>query len=299
MHGHVILMRPRPSRISVIIPALNAARTIASQLGALSSQSYEGEFEVIVADNGSVDSTRDISLGYKGRLPDLRIVDASQRRSANFARNAGAAAARGDLLAYCDADDVANAGWLDALAEGARAFDVVGGATDHKLLNDEVVQAWRRPSQVDRLAGSDWFLPYAVGGNLAIWSDVLETVGGWNDDYVLGATEVELCWRLQLASYKIGFVPAAVMHRRYRDSLKQLWRQGFRLGRANVMLYRDFRHAGVSRDSVRSVAKMWARLIIMFPRVARSRKARGRWMFTAAHRTGQLWGTLRYRTLML
>lgn len=197
-------MRPRPSLISVIIPALNAARTIGSQLEALSSQSYGGEFEVIVADNGSVDSTRDIVLGYVERSPDLRIVDASARRGANFARNAGAAAARGELLAYCDADDVASAGWLDALAEGARAFDVVGGALDFELLNDEVVQAWRGPSQVDGLPGADGFLPYAVSANLAIWSEVLKSVGGWNNNYVLGATEVELCWRLQLASYKIG-----------------------------------------------------------------------------------------------
>src|SRR3712207_4277359 len=87
-----------PLKLSVVIPCLNAASTIAVQLAALSRQSWPGEWEVIVADNGSTDRSRRIAESYGDRLPGLRVVDASDRRGQAHARNLGAAAATGDAF---------------------------------------------------------------------------------------------------------------------------------------------------------------------------------------------------------
>jgi Glycosyl transferase family 2 len=89
--------RGAPDRISVIVPARDPAATIGGQLAALAAQRYEGSWEVIVADNGSADAT--VADRWIGRIPGLRVVDASGRRGASHARNVGIAASRGDFLA--------------------------------------------------------------------------------------------------------------------------------------------------------------------------------------------------------
>jgi glycosyltransferase involved in cell wall biosynthesis len=57
---------PHPLRLSVVIPCLNAAATIGVQLEALAGQSWEGEWEVVVADNGSTDGSQAIVESYRG-----------------------------------------------------------------------------------------------------------------------------------------------------------------------------------------------------------------------------------------
>ncbi|MYR59535.1 glycosyltransferase, partial [Streptomyces sp. SID625] len=78
----------------------------------LGRQTYQGPWEVVVVDNGSVDGTPEVARAARAVLPALRIVDARDRAGESYARNRGIAEARGDLVAFCDADDVAAEGWL-------------------------------------------------------------------------------------------------------------------------------------------------------------------------------------------
>ena len=61
--------RSRPRSVSVVVPAYNAAATLAEQLEALAAQQYEGDWEVVVVDNGSTDGTADLARRYAGRFP--------------------------------------------------------------------------------------------------------------------------------------------------------------------------------------------------------------------------------------
>src|SRR2546426_8436308 len=121
---------PEPTLISVVIPVLNGVDTLPAQLEALSGQTYSGRWEMIIADNGSTDGTPDLVRTWTDRIPGLRIVDASDRKGQAHARNVGAAAALGDFIAFCDADDVATPGWLDGMVRAAPWTDLVGGAID-------------------------------------------------------------------------------------------------------------------------------------------------------------------------
>src|SRR4051795_2963793 len=103
-----------PRLISVLIPARNAEATIAAQIYSLRSQTYDGLWEAILVNNGSTDSTVKLALDAAGGLP-LRVVDASERPGLSYARNVGVASARGDFVAFCDADDEVAPGWLAAL----------------------------------------------------------------------------------------------------------------------------------------------------------------------------------------
>src|SRR3954470_16489202 len=92
-------------RLSVIIPCHNSEATLGAQLSALAAQVCSYSWEAIVADNGSLDGTEALAASFADRIPVLRVIDASARRGAAYARNAGAAAAKGSAFLFCDADD--------------------------------------------------------------------------------------------------------------------------------------------------------------------------------------------------
>ncbi len=91
------------SRVSVIIPARNAAAWIRDALDSVAAQDHPA-LEVIVVDDGSTDSTASIASEFAGRL-DLQIIRESGRGPA-AARNRGLDAATGQFLQFLDADDV-------------------------------------------------------------------------------------------------------------------------------------------------------------------------------------------------
>src|SRR3989337_1593891 len=114
-------------KLSVVIPCLNGARTIGAQLEALASQQWSQPWEVVIADNGSNDDSLAIVRSYQDRIPNIRIVDASDRRGQPHALNVGAAAAKGEALAFCDAGRAVAPGWVAAMGDALAEFDFVAG----------------------------------------------------------------------------------------------------------------------------------------------------------------------------
>lgn len=87
-------------RFSVIIPAWNAAETLACAIDSVLSQSWPAH-EIIVVDDGSTDSTVEIAMGYGNRVKVIQQANGGVSR----ARNRGVEAASGNWLAFLDADD--------------------------------------------------------------------------------------------------------------------------------------------------------------------------------------------------
>ncbi|MCA1926061.1 MAG: glycosyltransferase [Thiobacillus sp.] len=86
-------------RFSVVIPAFNAESTLARAIESVRAQSWPAH-EILVVDDGSRDATADIAARYA----EVKLVR-QPNRGVSVARNAGAAAATGDWLAFLDADD--------------------------------------------------------------------------------------------------------------------------------------------------------------------------------------------------
>jgi GT2 family glycosyltransferase len=107
-------------RLSVVIPAFNAARTIRAAVGSTLRQSVP-VLEVIVVDDGSTDATAQVVAGIDD--PRVRLVSRANG-GPSAARNAGIAAARGKWVAFLDADDL----WLPRYVETATA--ALGRATN-------------------------------------------------------------------------------------------------------------------------------------------------------------------------
>ena len=235
-----------PTLVSVVIPTYNGVATLGAQLDALDAQDYPGAIEVVVADNGSTDGLVEFLAGRAGRLP-VRRVDASDRKGVSHARNVGVREAKGDLVLICDADDEVVPCWVSALAAAAGDAEIVGGPLDPTRINAGSSLAWRFPHARDRLPVKLRFLPYAHGCNVAVWRDVVEDVGGWDESYGPGGEDVDFAWRVQLAGGRLVNAPDAVVNYRHRSSAGGLARQMAGYAEADVLLYRRFRADGARR----------------------------------------------------
>jgi glycosyltransferase involved in cell wall biosynthesis len=281
-----------PPLISVIVPVLDGEEHIAEQLAALAGQTYRGEWELVIVDNGCTDGTLEVVRAWSTALPSVTVADARARRGLNHARNVGTRAARGDFLAFCDADDVVTPGWLEALAASAPHADIVGGRLEWDALNDPMVRAWRPQAPMTDLVVDHGFLRYAPGGNLGVWAPVARAVG-WDERFTFGSSDHDFAWRAQLAGHRLAFAPAAVVQQRFRRTIGATARQSFRYGHSGPRLYRSFRDAGMARPDTRRALVEWRRLLRALPDLLGPRERRGRWVQRAAFRAGRVAGSLR------
>jgi glycosyltransferase involved in cell wall biosynthesis len=99
-------------RVSVIVPAYNAAQYLPASLDSVIAQTYR-DWEVIVVDDGSSDNTQTVLASYRARLNDKIRCIHQANRGPSAARNAGIRTARGEVIAMLDADDI----WLPSRLE--------------------------------------------------------------------------------------------------------------------------------------------------------------------------------------
>jgi len=278
--------------LSVVIPCLNAADVLPRQLEALISQEWNGTWDVIVADNGSTDTTMAIARSYERRLPSLRIVDASARRGRQHACNAGAKVA-GRAVVFIDADDEIAPGYVAAVGEALAQHPLVASRIDDSTLNNGWILDGRSGAQSADLQHNLGFLPYGSGGTLGVRYSVFEALGGFADDMDY-AEDVDFCWRAQLSGVPIFFVPDAVVRYRYRPTLLSMFRQHRNFGRASALLYRTYRGRGMPGRSRRAGLHDWWGLTKGFLLI-RSRADAARWSRRLGRNVGRLQGSLRYR----
>jgi glycosyltransferase involved in cell wall biosynthesis len=281
--------------ISVVIPVRNGADTLGEQLRALDEQTYRGEWEIVIADNGSTDETAAVASTWDHPGVPLRVIDASQRPGSSWARNRGAEEARGDFLMFCDADDAVVPAWLDAVALAARDYDAVTGPQDASEINAPDVMDWRTPR--GRVLPQSNFLPYAPSCNLSVWADVYKQSGGFDERYPQ-AHDVEWSWRAQLSGFTLGFAEDAVVHYRYRDTVRGVARQAYLSGLDSARLYHDYRSRGMRRRPLARSLRVWAWLVVRLPYLA-VRERRGIWVRRAGEAWGRLRGSARFRVMFL
>lgn len=294
MPGDVLL-------ISVVMPVRNGGPLLQEQLAALARQTFEGPWELIIADNGSTDDTATAAMAWADRLP-IRVVDASDRPGPAHARNVGGRAAAAEVLAYIDGDDVVDDRWLAEICAAANPDILVGGAYDPTTLNPpEILQARGRTARATTLdAGPAGFLPFSGSANFAIGKSLLFELGGWDESWASpGSEDVELCWRAQLAGHELRFCGTAVVHYRYREGLKPLYRQMVTYARNEVELYRRYRDRGARRRGWRTVAGRYWWLLSRLPYLALDVRRRTIWVAVLGEQVGRLQGSWRARIVYL
>lgn len=282
---------------TVIVPVHNAGAVLDEQLEALANQRFSGNWEVLIVDNGSTDDSVQRVRDWMGRVPGLRVVHAAERASAGYARNVGMEAARGDLLMFCDADDVADPNWVAQMVLAAPRADILGGRLEFNLLNDPVVKAWYKKTEgLFLVFGS---MPCPSTANCAVWADVIHATGRWPEFDGAAGEDTHFAVSAQLAGYSVGYVESAVMHYRFRPTLRAMARQQYHYARSFPLLYRAFRGRGARRRSPLIALKVWLVTLGELPDLFRSAETRGAWIRRAARLWGRLAGSVRYRVFFL
>ena len=269
----------------MIIPVRNAMPWLEQQLQAVVNQEFDDQWEVVIADNGSTDRSRAAAETWSEKHEQIRWIDASGVRGPSAARNAGAGEALGDLLAFCDADDVVRPGWLASCARALETVDVVAGIFDFRSLNG-LPDAPPAPATMSQFG----FLPAGLGANLAVRRHAFESVGGFSETLATGE-DIDLCWRLQIEGYRFATDEGAVVSKRDRTGFWEVFRQGYAFGRGGVVLYRKHRPAGARRD-VAGAASSWLWLLVHVPVLVDAGGRRNQWARAAGMRTGRLSGSL-------
>jgi glycosyltransferase involved in cell wall biosynthesis len=282
--------------VSVIIPVRNVERTLALQLEALLAQDAPMPFEVVVADNGSTDGTREVVERFAARSEKVRYVRAGEKRGVSFARNAGVRAATGNILLFCDGDDEAEPSWLREMAAGAGHFDLWSGTLDMKALNSHGYVLEGKTGLMPQLPSVST-VPFVGGASFGIRRDVLDSVGGWDETYEFGGSDdVELSWRCLLAGYRIGTCRDAVMRYRLRTGYRAHFVQTFFYGVGNVKLASDFeRHGLIRRSGAHELFEAIGFLARLAPRIFKGVPQRVRLVRRLGFFFGMLYGSVVFR----
>jgi glycosyltransferase involved in cell wall biosynthesis len=281
--------------LSVVIPCYNGGATIGEQLEALANQRWSKPWEVVIANNGCTDNTLEIVDGYKGRIANLRVVDASKRRGQPYALNVGVEAAASENVAICDADDVVGEGYVAAIGEALEKYDFVACRLDMIKLNPSWLTATRKFPQDTEIQKYSYppFLAHAGGGTIGLKRRLWLAVGGV-DESLPYLHDTDLCWKLQLSGTSLGFVPDAVIHTRLRHTLKGIYGQARSWGEYNVILYKRYQAYGMPKLSRKAGIKAWLQLLRDLPgyrTMDLNRRAQFVWML--AWRVGRLRGSVK------
>lgn len=197
---------------SVVIATRNRARFLERALASLGQQNLRAPFEVVIADNGSTDDTREVSnrAGERATFALEYVYEPEPNRGK--ARNRAIAASHADLIAFCDDDVRAPPGWLAAhVAAHARGPQrIVNGP----ILNVASYDCTPKPSPANFSRAS------LCTCNASVPRTALQAVGGFDESFDLyGWEDSELGIRLREAGIGWAFAwDAAIWHVKPADS---------------------------------------------------------------------------------
>jgi GT2 family glycosyltransferase len=286
--------------LSVVIPCYNADDTLGVQLEALSQESWSQPWEVILSDNGSTDGSKTIAEAYAHRFPSFKIIDSSAVKGPAHARNAGAKAAQGESLLFCDADDAVAPGWLSSMGTALKLHDFVTCRFEAKKLSAPLAVRARQCPQETGIQTYDYppYLPHAASASIGIKRKTHEMVGGFDEKMPM-LEDTDYCWRVQLSGTPLRFVDDAMIHYRLRGSLRKILRQSMYWGEYNVYLYKKYRPMGMPRLSWKTGLQNTWRLFRRMPHSVVDPDRRLQWLWHLAWQAGRFLGCVKYRTFAL
>lgn len=229
---------------SIIVPALNEEKYIGYVFEGLKRQSFK-DFEVIIADGGSTDKTREIAKKNGAKV----VIE--RRRGIARGRNAGARAAKGRILIFLDADTRPSERLVEAYVNNLKGNVVA--ATGPIL----PLEKTKKSIELGYKFVSIFFVklaikigrPTIVGSNFAVRRDVFEKAGGFNDNLIT-YEDWDLSKRLKKFG-KIRYVDDAVVYTSARRIFAWGIRGFFNFHVGNIIRYNLFKKPKEEYEPIR------------------------------------------------
>jgi GT2 family glycosyltransferase len=238
-------MSPCHPTFSIVIPTYNRPDRLAHCLESLTHLTTPRDnFEVIVVDDGSSPPIAPTIDRFHSAL-NLTILCQTNQGPAQ-ARNAGAAQAQGQYLAFTDDDCQPHPNWLNALAPplrqqpralvGGRTLNALGHnrfSTASQLLIDYLYDYYNRRQRPSFFASN----------NFAMATEWFHQVGGFDTAFPLAAGEDrEFCDRWLQQGWPLVYAPDAQIDHSHDLSLRRFWRQHFNYGRGAYCFHQARAH---------------------------------------------------------
>ena len=245
--GYLKLERIAPlavfPRVSVIIPVRDRPEDLLDCLKSLEKLSYPKDaLEIIVVDDGSQTNVSQFIASA-----DIKVLRHEVSRGPAACRNTGAQSARGDILAFLDADCLAGENWLSETVPffqlaGAGA---VGGYVDgyyRESFLDRYEKVFSSLNLGKRLTieaktDSGFYVPTA---NLLVTREAFTAAGGFKEGMRVGE-DVDFCWRLRGLGHALLYVPFGSVAHKHRNRLGSMLKRRGEYGTSEAVLYRAHR----------------------------------------------------------
>jgi len=237
--------------LTVVIPTYNRIDTLQHVIPSLLRQDLRAErYEIVVADSNSNDGTAEYLAEIAAQYPRVRHLPGPYTGRA-MARNAGIAAARGEIVMFTDADIIASSDLLSQHLAQHRArpnIAVVGmeiqvnSFADYERLHAHPEQ--RRPLHPESRKKLSWL--YFLTGNASVRKADLDRVGGFDENFTgYGHEDLELGYRLQRAGITLVYAPNAVDFHWHPVPYAEQKEKMELAGRSTVRFYRKHPAFGV------------------------------------------------------
>ena len=219
---YIDLMNPNKPVISVIIPHLNQPSGLENCLASLSSQTLERtDFEVIVVDNGSASAPEAVISRYPGT-----VLLQEARPGPGLARNHGAEAASGDILAFIDADCRAHPDWLRSAVHTLHLSPkqtILGGDVRIWRKSDTIMTALEAYESVFAYRFKLYIEEHGFcgTGNLVVRRPDFKIIGPFRGIDV--AEDIDWGQRARATGYNFVYVPEMIVFHPARASIGELF----------------------------------------------------------------------------
>lgn len=231
---------------SIVVPVYNDERDIRECIESLLNLNYpRDEFEIIVVDNNSTDSTSNITKEY---VPRVKYI--LELKSGSYsARNSGIRESKGDLIAFIDSDCKADKNWLINFVEhfksdGDCRIGCIGGRV--VAFKPETVVEKHSVDFLDQSVHLNERYPFIATVNACYRRKTLIEAGLFDESFKSGG-DVDLSWRITDSGYKLTYEPNAVVYHKFRSSFRDLFEQFFRYGMGQVKLFKKHRKSRFKR----------------------------------------------------
>ncbi len=241
LSSHFLLEKTFPAfpLVSVIVCTRNGSTRIAACIESLLR--LRGKVELIIVNDGSTDDTAQL---VHTMFPQVRLLNLTPC-GLSAARNAGAAVAAGEILAYTDDDCVVDEDWVIHLCEKFQqgSYDAVGGPNIPPATNvlQEIIVT-HAGGAAAHVMFDDQRAEHIPGCNLAVTARAFHSIGGFDPQFRTAGDDVDFCWRLLDAGLSIGFAPTAFVWHYRRQNIIAYIRQQRGYGKAEALLIAKHPH---------------------------------------------------------